>query len=524
MTKALRVKFALLLQERVKREAEQSLFNFYRDYCWPAVEGEKPFVDNWHLRAMAEHLEAVTAGEITRLLINVPFRTSKSTLVSVAWPAWTWLKRPQHQWLCGSYAEKLAIRDSLKMRRLIMSQAFQWDFGDRFSLAGDQNQKVRFENNKNGYRIAFGMTSGIMGDGGDTVLLDDPHDRQGAHSEAERENALTTYDEAIVTRLNDPASSAIVCIMQRLHENDLSGHMLREVGKWTHLMLPMRFEPARRCVTKLGFRDPRTKDGELLWPERFPERVVADLEASLGDYGTAGQLQQRPSPAGGGILKVGHFRLWPATRPVPDLFFIVQSYDTAFTEKTEGDPSACTVWGVFEHEKRRNVILLDSWSDHLGYPKLKARVMGDWGARYGGTKNDPLHPSRKADVVLIEEKGSGISLKQDLQRSNVPVHGYNPGKADKMARAHMAAPLLEADNWWVLESTKEAGTPRTWARAFLAQAESFPNAEHDDLVDTFTQTAIYLRDAGQLDVAQVPDDEIIDHDYGAARKANPYSS
>lgn len=505
-------------------DAEQSLFNFYRDYCWPAVEGEKPFLDNWHLRAMAEHLEAVTAGEITRLLINVPFRTSKSTLVSVAWPAWTWLKRPQHQWLCGSYAMKLAVRDSLKMRRLITSQRFQQDFGDRFALRGDQNEKIRFENDKNGYRIPFGMTGGIMGDGGDTILLDDPHDRQGAHSEAERENALTTYDEAIITRLNDPATSSIVCIMQRLHQKDLSGHMLEEKGKWTHLMLPMRFEPSRRCVTSIGFRDPRTKDGELLWPARFPEKTVLDLEASLGAYGAAGQLQQRPSPAGGGILKVGHFRLWPATLPIPDLFFIVQSYDTAFTEKTEGDPSACTVWGVFEYEKRRNVILLDAWSDHLSYPDLKTKVMDDWGARYGGIKSDPLHPSRRADVLLLEEKGSGISLLQDLRRSNLPAHGYNPGRADKLGRAHMAAPFLEADNWWLLESKNERGKPRTWARDFVAQAELFPNADNDDYVDTFTQTVIYLRDTGQLTIASVPDDEILEQEYGAVtRKVNPYS-
>ncbi len=509
-----------------KHDAELSLFNFYRDYCWPAVEGSRDFVDNWHLHALAEHLEAVTNGEIKRLLVNVPFRTSKSTLVSVAWPAWVWVKDPSHQWLCGSYAEKLAIRDSLKMRRLIMSPRFQADFGDRFGMSADQNQKVRFENDKNGYRIAFGMTGGIMGDGGDTVLLDDPHDRQGANSEAERETALTTFDEAITTRLNDPKSSAIVIIMQRLHHNDLSGHVLKNKGEWDHLMLPMRFETERRSVTSLGFRDPRTVEGELLWPERFPEKVVQSLEVTLGTYGTAGQLQQRPSPAGGGIIKIDNFRLWPHDKAIPDLFFIVQSYDTAFTEKTSGDPTGCCVWGVFEYEGKRQVMLLDCWNEHLSYPVLKKRVMEDWQARYGGEKNNVMKPSRKPDIVLVEAKGSGQSLLQDLRVSNIPAVPYNPGRADKIARAHMASPLLEAGIFWVLESAKTKGRPRTWVQPFLSQLEQFPAGEHDEMVDCYTQATIYLRDAGQLEVASVPDEDPEEIDYDSRKKhrsvVNPY--
>lgn len=513
-----------LLSKVRRHDAEFSLFSFYRDYCWPAVEGNRPFVDNWHLRAMAEHLEAVTNGEISRLLINVPFRTSKSTLVSVAWPAWVWLKDPSHQWLCGSYAEKLAIRDSLKMRRLIQSPLFQRDFGDRFTMSPDQNQKVRFQNDKNGYRIAFGMTGGVMGDGGDTVLLDDPHDRQGANSEAERESALTTFDEAIITRLNDPKSSAIVIIMQRLHHNDLSGHVLKEIGVWEHLMLPMRFEPARRSVTSLGFRDPRTKDGELLWPERFPENIVQSLETRLGIYGTSGQLQQRPSPVGGGMIKTANFRLWSADKSLPDFFFIVQSYDTAYTERTQGDPTGCCVWGIFEYEKKRQVMLLDCWNENLGYPDLKARVIEDWQAKYGGEKDNVMKPSRRADYLIVEAKGSGQSLLQDLQKSNVPAVSYNPGKADKISRAHVATPLLEANLFWVLESAKNRGKPRTWVQPFLDQLEQFPAGEHDEMVDCWSQATIYLRDAGQLEVPVVPDEEPDERDYDAMKKAriNPY--
>lgn len=650
---------ALLSKVHAERD-RRSLHSFLRSY-WPVVEPGKAFIDNWHIGAICEHLQAVTDGQIKRLLVNVPFRTAKpvhvdepvltddgykrlgdiqvgdrvlthkgrfrsvlavheqgrlptvvvrtfggravraapdhpfmttqgwvnageltdthiaklamrdrfdqdiysdrvlsveagedgdcrclsieedatftvnnlivhnSTITSVMWPAWSWIDDPSHQWLCGSYAEKLAIRDSLKMRRLITSPKYREAYGDIYDLEADQNQKVRFQNTKAGYRIAFGMTGGVMGDGGDTVLIDDPHDRQGAHSDAERETAITTYDEALITRLNQPAESAIVIIMQRLHHQDLSGHVLTEKG-WCHLMIPMEFEPTRRCVTVLGWRDPRTQDGELMWPERFPAETVESLKIGLGDYGAAGQLQQRPSPAGGGILKVNHFQVWPAAKPLPDLLFVVQSYDTAFTEQTDGDPTACSVWGVFRNEiggKVKNcALLLEFWTDHLGYPALRTRAMADWEAQYGGVKGDPLKPSRRADLVLIEKKGSGQSLLQDLRQANVPVVPYDPGRADKKARAHIAAPILELDLFYVMGSSRrgEADQPCTWARPFVSQCEQFPNGEHDDGVDTFTQAAIYLKDAGHLALPFVPDEEVKERDYAAerARKVNPY--
>ena len=504
--------------------AEMSLFDFYRDYCWPAVEGDKPFVDNWHLHAIAEHLEAVSAGDIKRLVINVPFRTSKSTLVSVAWPAWTWLKDPGHQWLCGSFAARLAIRDALKMRRLVTSPEFQADFGSRFTMAADQNTKAKFENDKGGYRIAFGFTGGVMGDGGDTVLIDDPQDRQGANSEAERESTLTTFDEAITTRLNDPATSPIVIIMQRLHQVDLSGHVLKQKGAWEHLMLPMRYETMRACSTKIGFKDPRTKEGELLWPERFPEKTVKDLERTLGEYGASGQLQQLPSPSGGGIYKVNKFRLWPASKPLPDLRFVLQSMDTAFTAKTSGDPTGCQVFGVFDYEGKGNALLLDRWEEHLDYPALRKRAMEDWQAKYGGTKGDVLHPPRKVDALLIENKGSGISLIQELGQAGVPARPYNPGAADKISRAHMVAPIIEAGVVWVLESKRERGLPISWARPMLKSLEQFPNGEHDEDSDCLSQALMMLRDMHLIDLDFVPPDELEERDYARERRQNqnPY--
>jgi predicted phage terminase large subunit-like protein len=217
--------------------------------------------------------------------------------------------------------------------------------------------------------------------------------------------------------------------------------------------------------------------------------------------------------------------MWPHNKPLPDFFFCVQSYDTAFTSKTENDPTGCQVWGVFEHEKRRNVLLLDCWNEHLDYPALKAKVMEDWGAKYGGVKNDPMKPSRKPDEIIIEEKGSGISLIQDLRRANIPIFSYNPGRADKVARAYMITPIIEGDVVWVMESKREPGRPISWARPMLTQLEQFPNGEHDEMSDCISQALARLRDLQQLDYDVVPDDEEVDRDYheNARRAVNPYA-
>lgn len=531
--RATRIALMLELHDKQRRLMEGSLHTFMRG-AWTQMEPGRAFVDNWHLGAMADHLEAVSRKEIKRLVINVPFRTSKSTLTSVAWPAWTWLREPGHQWLCGSYAEKLAIRDSLKMRRLVTSDWFTSFWPEAVTITGDQNEKKRFQNTANGYRIAFSMTGGVMGDGGDTILIDDPHDRTGAESDVQRPAALETYDGAINTRLNDPNDSAIVIIMQRLHENDLAGHVLKEKG-WTHLMLPMEYEAGRHCKTTWSlpsgeikvFNDPRKTEGQLLWPERFSRLTVEKLKQSLGEYGASGQLQQRPSPAGGGILKTKHLQLWPHGKALPHLEYVLQSYDTAYTDKTVNDPCACTVWGVFTHaidgDYRKCALLLDAWTDHLTYPPLKKRLMDDWKAEYGGDVSDPTNQPRRPDGLLIEDKGSGKSVQQDLRLARVPVMLYDPGKSSKTARASLTAPMLEADVYYVLESGKEPGKPIKWARPLINQAEQFPNGEHDDLVDTWTQANIFLTRNELLILPEITIEPETERDYRAARKpVNPY--
>ena len=492
----------MIKREKERRLAGSNLYEFVRQ-AWHVMEPGVEFVESWHIRSICEHLEAISEGDIKRLLINIPPRHSKSTIVSVAWPMWEWIAQPEQKFLCASYSGNLSIRDNLKARRLVQSPWYQERWGHLFELSGDQNAKQRFENNRTGYRLATSVGGTATGEGGSRLVLDDPHGAQDAQSEAMRQNALEWFDMVWSTRLNTPRDDAMVTVMQRLHEKDISGHIL-DIGGWEHVCIPAEWDGVRRS-TSLGGYDPRTKKGELICPARFGQDEIDRLKQLLGAYGTAGQLQQDPAPAEGGLLGVKHFKLWPSARRRPALEFVLQSYDCAYTEKTTGDPTACTVWGVFTWDGQRCAMLLDAWDDYLGYPALRARALDDYAAEYGADNSPgtglPI-AGRRPDRVLIEAKASGQSLIQDLKLANVPVLPYNPGNADKVARAHQAAPTLELGMLWVPESSKTPGQPVTWAQPFLKQLERFPVAAHDDYVDTFTQAVIYLRNTGWLALPQ----------------------
>lgn len=482
-----------------ERESLSASLSAFTEAAWPVIHPGRRYVHNWHIDALAEHLEAVTWGEILRLLINIPFRSMKSTLVSVIWPAWQWSFMPRHQWLGISYAAKLSVRDNVRMRRLVTSPWYQARWGGTVQLTGDQNAKERFENDRGGHRIAVGMDGGLMGDGGDTIIMDDPHDRKKAHSEVERENALVTYDEAIVSRLNDPDTSAIVLIMQRLHELDLSGHVLEE-GGWDHVMIPMRYEPARAYCTSLRGaeyqRDPRTEPGELMWPERFPERAVARLERVLGPYGTSGQLQQRPAPEGGGILRRAWWQRY--TKPeIPVFEFVLAVVDSALTRDETNAASACTVWGVYrDSDMRHKVLLVHAWRDWLEFNELVERIAL---TRY----------QYRCHRVIVEAKANGLNVVQELnrraggepmmqegdQREGLSIIAMAPPPGDKVSRAYAVQGIL-ASGHVMAPYNLALGAWNSWAELVIAECESFPAGRLKDLVDTVTQGLAYLRTTG----------------------------
>ena len=442
---------------------------------WPAIEPGRDFHDNWHIDAISEHLQAVVEGDIKRLIINIPPRHMKSISVAVALPAWTWTIQPSKKFLYASYAGSLSIRDSVKCRRLIDSRWYKEHFGESFKLTGDQNQKQRFENDHTGARIATSVDGALTGEGGDIIVIDDPHNVRESESSAVRDGVLEWWDQAMQTRLNDPKTGAFIIIMQRVHERDLTGHILANEmeGEWDHLCIPARYEIGHPTPTRsrLGFTDPRTIEGDLLWPERIDAKTLDNLERSLGSYASAGQLQQRPMPKGGGILKAEWWVPWEKDE-LPEIEYVLQSWDTAFSTKEKSSYSARTTWGVFRMNGQINALVLEMWYDRVSYPelrKLAQEAYYDW----------------EPDAVLIEKKASGQSLLQDLRMAGVPVLEYMPDR-DKEARAHASSALLEDGRIYFPFDKK-------WAKNLIDICAAFPATDNDDIVDTCTQAWLRLR-------------------------------
>ena len=442
---------------------------------WPAIEPGRDFHDNWHIDAISDHLQAVVEGDIKRLIINIPPRHMKSISVAVALPAWTWTIQPSKKFLYASYAGSLSIRDSVKCRRLIDSRWYKEHFGESFKLTGDQNQKQRFENDHTGARIATSVDGALTGEGGDIIVIDDPHNVRESESSTVRDGVLEWWDKAMQTRLNDPKTGAFIIIMQRVHEKDLTGHILANEmeGEWDHLCIPARYEIGHPTPTRsrLGFTDPRTKEGDILWPERIDVKTLENLERSLGSYASAGQLQQRPMPKGGGILKAEWWVPWENAE-LPEIEYVLQSWDTAFSTKEKSSYSARTTWGVFRMNGQINAMVLEMWYDRVSYPdlrKLAQEAYYDW----------------EPDAVLIEKKASGQSLLQDLRMAGVPVLEYMPDR-DKEARAHASSALLEDGRIYYPSGKK-------WAKNLIDICASFPATDNDDIVDTCTQAWLRLR-------------------------------
>lgn len=498
------------LRELDKAELEESLYLFLRS-GWRNID-PATWIDGWAAQAVAEHLQAVVDGEIKRLLINIPPRCLKSSLASVALPAWTWAQPqrsptsgPGVRFLYASYRDQLSLRDSVKCRRLIESPWFRKFWGDRFVLMADQNAKHRFSNDKGGERLITSIGAGVTGEGGDIIVCDDPNAANEALSEAAIQSTIDWWDQTMSTRLNDPKTGAYIVIQQRLAENDLTGHILeQDKGEWTHLCLPMSYEPDRSFSTVIGWEDPRTAAGELLWPERFGAEEVQALESALGPWGAAGQLQQRPEPKGGGVIKREWWLTWEEPA-FPPMDFILASVDTAYTEKTENDYSALTVWGVFTSDtvaqarrtidaNGRPVYAERSFMD----PAPKVMLMTAWQKRL------PLHElvteiaktckTLKVDKVIIESKAAGHSVAQEIRRlyghEDFAVQLIDPKSIDKLARLYSVQHLFAEGMIYAPD--------RAWSDMVITQVGTFPHGKHDDIVDTVSQALRHMRDLGLL--------------------------
>lgn len=455
--------------ERIRSRC-QTLSGFVRE-AWHVLEPSAAYLHGWHIDAICAHLEAITDGRITRLLINVPPGTMKSLIVSVLWPAWEWGPKglAGMRYLTTSYKEDFVKRDSRRMRDLVSSEWYRalWP-----EIALARASEISFANTKTGNRegVAF---KGLTGGRGDRVIIDDPHSTETAESPAERDTTTRIFRESVPTRLNDPIRSAIVVVMQRLHENDVSGQILKLGLGYVHLMLPMEFEPERRCRTTIGFADPRDTDGDLLFPERFPRAVVERDKIPMGSYAVAGQFQQRPAPREGGLFK----KAWFSTiRAAPAGCTWVRGWDLAATEQKGSSEPAYTAG-------------------------LKMGRAPDGKFYIADVRRDRLSPAGVEQMLVNTAKQDGhackVSIPQDPGQSGKfqgsylvgKLAGFNaratPETGDKVTRAEPVSAQAEAGNIVLVEGA--------WNDAFLDEVSNFPNGTFKDQVDAMSRAFMELQ-------------------------------
>ena len=525
---------ALALKRKLELDrVQRSLYEFTKE-AWNVIDPATFVGGGYAMQAVCDHLQACADGHIRNLIINIPPRFSKSTLTGVLFPAWVWTQNEISptsgngaQFLFASYSQSLSLQDSLKCRRLVESDWYQSRWGDKVQLQPDQNTKSQFDLVSGGRRQTTSVGGSTTGMGGTYLIADDPNNSREANSEAIIQSTTEWWDMAWSTRLNDSKRGCRIVIQQRLNQRDITGHILtQDIGNWQHLMLPMRFEPDRRIYTVLMpaeyndgendvvWTDPRKEEGELLWPERFGEEEVVLLEKTLGPYGAAGQLQQRPSPAGGGIIKRTWWMPWSAPA-FPDMEINIASLDLAYTTKKENDFSAMTCWGIWRdsgdstaivnRDHHGNVVSRIQKSDQ-GSEVPKIMLTNAWKARleFHELVEKIVETARqsKIDILLVEAKGPGISVAQEIRRlvgiEEFSVREINPHDLDKPSRLYAVQHLFAEG---LIYAPTKIGDPdlfRVWADMVVTEVEEFPKGVHDDLVDTVSQAITFMRKAGLI--------------------------
>ena len=440
----------------IEKEIYINSLNYFIERSFYIINQGQKFINNWHIGAISEALNEVYNGNIKRLLINMPPRYLKSICVSVAFPAWVLAKDPTKRIIVASYSEKLAIKHSTDCRLILESSWYKRVFNNTI-LSRTQNQKYKFSTTQNGYRFATSVGGTLTGEGGDILIIDDPHNPQNVLSEKQRDKVLKWYDNTFSSRLNNKKNGAIIVVMQRLHENDLSGHLL-EKGGWIHLNLPAIFE--EETTINIGNFTKIIKKGELLFEKREGKEEIERIRKDMGEYVFNCQYQQKPMTENSGIFSKKWLQYYNENINFENIYL---SFDTAIKAGMNNDPSVCTIWGKYKN----NYYLIDLYREWLEYPDLKRKsiqLINKWQPR----------------AVLIEDKASGQSLIQDLKKElNYNIISIKVVK-DKITRFASITPVFEANRIFIKDKSN-------WLFDLEYELLTFPNSQHDDQVDSISQ-------------------------------------
>lgn len=445
--------------------AGRDRLHFFLRQIFDIVVPQEPLVDNWHLRAICYALEQVAQGEIRRLIVTLPPRSLKSIIASVAYPAWVLGRDPSRRIVCVSYSRDLAGKHSRDFRAVVRSVQYRRTF-PRLQIDARKDTEFEMVTTRRGGRFSTSIDGTLTGRGGNLIVIDDPLKAQDAYSEAARARVNDWFDKTALSRLDNKRSDSIVVVTQRLHEEDLVGHLL-EQGGWSHLCIPA-IAPAEQTYAIGPEQTYVRQAGELLLPDREPQHVLDEMRAALGSAAFSAQYLQEPLPAEGTLIKWQWFRTYDQ-RPMREAGDrIAQSWDTAYSNEPPADYSVCTTW------LRRGELhwLLDVRRERLLYPDLKRRAI-------------ELKRQWNADDVLIEKKGSGISLYHDLERERIRAIPIDP-EGDKVVRMSTESATIEAGKVHIPD-----GAP--WLDDFRREVLQFPNGRHDDQVDSMSQYLRWIR-------------------------------
>ena len=462
---AKRLKLELRLEQLKKIDHSKNNFLYFVKQMWPE------FIAGAHHKIIADKLEGIATGELKRLIVNMPPRHTKSEFASYLFPAWMIGRKPTMKIIQATHTTELAVSFGRKVKNLLERDDYKEIFPDA-NLSADSKASGRWDTKAGGMYYAVGVGSNLAGRGGDLIVIDDPHSEQTAMSNSGFEDAWEWYTGGPRQRLQP--GGAIVLVQTRWSQKDMTGQLIKSMAKdpladqWEVIELPAIMPSGSAC-----------------WPEYWSLPDLESVKASIPPSKWNAQYQQNPTGEDNAIIPRSWWKRWKK-KNVPDLKYVIQSYDTAFTKRETSDYSAITTWGVFSPEEGGppGLILLDSKKGRWDFPELKGIALEEY--EYW----DP-------DTVIVEAKASGLPLTHELRNTGIPVVNFTPSKGnDKVSRVHSVSPLFEAGMVWAPEET--------FADEMIEEVAAFPNGEYDDLVDSMTQALMRYR---QGNFVNLPSDD-----------------